>query len=129
MRERIEMLPKTTYPRGYNPINPVLSWQYVRRLIRAARRGEKINPILVDDINDGNLLAGTHRLMANNIMEALGYDRRYLIPVYELCDIEDDELRARIIEAVEAEDYEDIDLLWDRRYDDDYGDPHISYVK
>lgn len=100
-----------TYHLGCNPIHEVRNWAYVRKLIRAARRGDEINPILIDGtIGNGNLLAGTHRAAANDLMMRMGGDP--LIPVVSMDEIEASE---ELKEAVENSDYEMIDLLWDRR--------------
>ena len=61
-----------TYYLGCNPIHPVISWSKVRKLIRDARRGDSIPPILIDgDFGNCNLLSGTHRAAANDIMMML----------------------------------------------------------
>jgi len=100
-----------TYHLGCNPIHPVIDWSYVRKLVRAARRGEVINPILIDgSIGNGNLLAGTHRAAANDLMLMLGGDA--LIDVVSLDDIDASE---ELLEAVADNDYERIDELWDRK--------------
>ena len=99
----------TYYPNGINPIHAVESWSYVRRLIRAAKKGEHINPILVD-VEGGNLLAGTHRWAANDIMTALGLD--CLIDVVTLDDVNvTDELQA----AIDNGDFAEIDAIWDEK--------------
>lgn len=99
-----------THHLGCNPIHEVRDWSYVRKLVRAARRGEDINPILIDgEIGNGYLLAGTHRAAANDIMVMLGGEA--LIPVVSLCDIE---ASSDLIEAVEDGDFGRIDELWDR---------------
>lgn len=94
------------WPKGYNGIHEVQDWCKVRRLARAALAGVEVNPILVDG---ENLLAGTHRAAANDLLEMLGHDR--LIDVVEFEDIEADE---ELIEAVMDLDYEAIDEIWDR---------------
>lgn len=100
-----------TYHLGCNPIHAVVSWSYVRKLIRAARKGEVINPILIDgSIGNGNLLAGTHRAAANDLMIMMGGEA--LIDVVSIQDIEAGE---ELIEAVENNDYELIDQLWGRK--------------
>ncbi len=99
-----------TYHLGCHPIHEVQNWSYVRKLIRAARAGEDINPILIDgEIGNGNLLAGTHRAAANDIMVMLGGEA--LIPVVSLDDID---ASSELIEAVENSDFGLIDELWDR---------------
>ncbi len=99
-----------TYHLGCHPIHEVKDWAYVRKLIRAARAGEAINPILIDgEIGSGALLAGTHRAAANDIMVMLGGEA--LIPVVSLDDID---ASSELIEAVESGDFYTIDELWDR---------------
>lgn len=107
---------KTYYPThhlGCNPIHEVQDWAYVRKLIRAARKGDAINPILIDgEIGSGTLLAGTHRAAANDIMVMLGGEA--LIPVVSLSEID---ASSELIEAVENGDFRRIDELWDRSAD------------
>lgn len=99
------------YPAGYNPLHEVYSWHYVRQIARAAIRGDEIPPILVDG---ENLLAGTHRAAANDLLERMGYGR--LIDDVELEDVEDDALREQLIEAVQGDNMgEEIQRLWDDR--------------
>jgi len=102
------------YHLGCNPIHEVRDWAKVRRLIRAARRGKYIPPILIDgEPGNCNLLAGTHRAAANDLMVMLSCEP--LIEVAQLDDLEDGELRRKIVIAAESSDYEEIDRLWDRR--------------
>ena len=99
-----------TYHLGCNPIHEVNNWCYVRKLIRAARKGIEITPILIDgEIGNGNLLAGTHRAAANDLMIMLGGDA--LIDVVRIDDIT---ASIELKEAVDSNDYERIDELWDR---------------
>lgn len=102
-----------TMTTGCNPIHPVTNWAYVRKLIRAARSGADINPILIEgSIGNGSLLAGTHRAAANDLMVLLGGEA--LIPVVSLDEIEiSDDLQA----ALDDCDYEMIDQIWDRKND------------
>lgn len=106
-------LPKNYYPtyhHGCNPIHPVKDWAYVRHLIRAARHGTVIPPILIDgQIRSGTMLNGTHRSAANDILVRLGQEP--LIPVVSLDEID---VTDELAEAVEQLDYETIDLLLDR---------------
>lgn len=99
-------------------IHKVRDWSYVRKLIRAAKKGEEIPPILVwGQIGSGQLLNGTHRCAANDIMKDLGYDECLMIPVVTINDLDDlsdhpfsDELK----EAIKDSDYERIDNILDR---------------
>lgn len=95
---------------GCNPIHEVKDWLKVRNLIRAARRGDAIPPIVIDgQIGGGNMLNGTHRAAANDLMIKLGGDP--LIPVVSLDEIEvSDELQ----DAIDNLDYERIDYLLDQ---------------
>jgi hypothetical protein len=103
-----------TFWSGCNPIHEVKEWSYVRKLVRAAIRGEKIPAILLDgEVNSGSLLAGTHRCAANDILKMLGKEQ-YLID-YVVYDAETaDEC---LIDAVESGDYGRIDEIWDRPHD------------
>ena len=85
------MMTESYYPVGVNPIHPVHRWSKVRSLVRAARRGDHIPAYAV--VGD-NLLSGTHRAAANDIMEMLGEPRR--IPVIDVDDYPDgaEDLRA-----------------------------------
>lgn len=97
------------YPAKYNPLHEVRSWQYVRQIARAAIRGDEIPAILVDG---DNLLAGTHRAAANDLLERMGYGR--LIDDNQLEGIEDDALRKRLIETVQGNySGKDIQGIWD----------------
>ena len=100
-----------TFHLGCNPIHEVRNWAYVRKLIRAARRGESIPAIVIDgEIGSGNMLTGTHRAAANDIMIMLGGEA--LIPVVSLQDMDASE---ELLEAVANNDYETIDLILDRK--------------
>lgn len=100
------------YPQyaGLTPIHPVTSWAKVRRLVRAARRGHEITPILIEgDLGNGSLLTGTHRAAANDLLEMLGDN--CLIECVSIDEIDaSDDLR----EAAANNDYETLDALWDR---------------
>ena len=64
-----------TYWSGCNPIHAVRDWCKVRRIIRDARRGAHIPPIIIEgDLGNGNLLTGTHRAAANDICMMLGQE-------------------------------------------------------
>ena len=55
----------------YRPVggvHEVQDWAYVRSLVRAAIRGEKIAPYV-------ECYSGTHRAAANDLLEKLGHDR------------------------------------------------------
>jgi len=97
------------YPAGYNAPHEVNDWTKVRRMARAAIRGDEIPAILADG---ETLLAGVHRAAANDLLDRMGHGR--LIEVVELEDIEDDELREQLIEAIQEDDYEAIDEIWDQ---------------
>lgn len=96
------------YPKGLNPIHPVNDWLKVRRIARAAIRGEQITPMLVDG---ENLLAGTHRAAANDLLEHMGHGR--LIEAEDLEDIENEDLKNAILAALEEDDYHEINSIWD----------------
>jgi hypothetical protein len=108
---------------GLNPIHAVNDWDYVANLIRAARRNENINPILYEGLeNNGNLLAGTHRLAANEILERYGQRGKQISKVeindvvnspadYGLSRAQAEQLMA----AARDGDFETIDIIWDQR--------------
>ena len=99
-----------TYHHGCNPIHEVKDWAYVRKLVRAARRGETINPILIEgSIGNGSLLAGTHRSAANDLMMKLGGE-----PLIDVVSIDDIEISDELREAIENSDFDMIDQIWDR---------------
>ena len=99
-----------TYHLGCNPIHEVRDWRYVRSLIRAARKGDKINPILIEgSIGNGNLLAGTHRAAANDIMMMLGGE-----PLIKVVSTDEIDVSPELKAAIENSDYSEIDLIWDR---------------
>lgn len=97
-----------TYWNGCNPLHAVMDWCKVRKLVRDAKRGDDIPPVLVEGFGNGNLLTGTHRSAANDVMMMLGGEP--LIPAIELGDLSDD-VRAKIIEALEYDEYDLIDAL------------------
>jgi hypothetical protein len=91
-----------TYWSGCNPIHPVHSWALVRRLIRALRRGESIPPVLLDGWRNGNMLTGTHRCAANDIILMLRsrsnrWDNVPLIGYIELSDLPDVQREAVLV--------------------------------
>ena len=104
-----------TYWSGCNPIHEVHDWCKVRKLIRDARKGDPIPPILVESLGNGNLLTGTHRAAANDIVEMLGGEA--LIPAQELEELPED-IQAEIMMAIDnnQDDYID-DIL--EAYDPD----------
>lgn len=93
---------------GCNPIHEVRDWLKVRSLIRAARRGDSIPPILID-AKDGNMLTGTHRAAANCIMRKLGEEE--LIDVVMVDEID---VSGELQDAIDNLDYERIDSILDR---------------
>jgi hypothetical protein len=102
-----------TYYLGCNTIHPVMDWSYVRKFIRAAKKGDNIPPILIEGSSgNGNLLAGTHRAAANDIMAMLDFDEDIMIPIVSIDDF--DKIPEELQAAIENNDYEEIDRLWDR---------------
>ena len=97
------------YPSGLNPIHPVQDWPKVRRMARMAIQGGSIPNILVDG---ENLLAGTHRAAANDLLERMGYDCR--IEQTELEDIEGPVIKNAVLAAIEEDDYREVDNIWDQ---------------
>jgi hypothetical protein len=111
---------KTYYPTlwsGCNPIHEVIDWAKVRRLIRAVRAGEYIPPVLIDgSIGNGNLLNGTHRAAANDLIlmlaERQGEQNPRLIP---WASYDSDKATVDLRDAVEACDFARIDELIDQQ--------------
>jgi hypothetical protein len=92
-----------TYTLGCNPLHEVRDWARVRKLIRDAQNGDIIPPIIVDTLRGGNMLTGTHRAAANDIMQMLhernGRDYK-MIPVREIGDMAiPDEVDGREIQS------------------------------
>ena len=56
----------TYLPEDIMPIHPLRSWHKTRRLVRDVEAGDDITPILVNDLK---LWAGTHRWVANKLLE------------------------------------------------------------
>lgn len=96
---------------GCKPIHEVRDWCKVRKLIRDARKGIKIKPILIDgDIGNGNLLTGTHRSAANDIMMMLG-EEDSLISFITLDDVK---VTKKLKKAIEEDDFETINEMFDK---------------
>lgn len=98
-----------TYHHGCNPIHPVDDWCKVRRLIRAARRGDNIPPIIT---NKGHMVTGTHRSAANDIMMMLG-DDGHLIPIMDMDDLPS-EIRDQAEELFSNDDFCGLNDLLDK---------------
>ena len=102
-------LQKDYYPYGYNPMHPAMDWCKVRKLVRAVLNGVIVPEILVWG---ETLLAGTHRLAANNLLEMLGHDAR--IGVTDVDDLADEDFAQQLKDAVNEPNYpEIIQNLWD----------------
>ena len=104
-----------TYFTGCEPIHEVKDWAYVRKLVKAARAGEEINPILIfGEKGSGWLMAGTHRAAANDILMMLGEE-----PLIEYMTVEEAEEEGLVSddlrEAIENNDFETIDWIWDQK--------------
>lgn len=102
---------------GANALHQVHDWAYVRRIMRAVIKGEVIPPILIDgEPNNCNMLTGTHRAAANDLLAKLGRDER--IDWINLDHLEDD-IRAQVEAILEDEDNwaERIDEIIDRSND------------
>ncbi len=99
-----------TYDHGCTPIHEVKNWCYVRKLVRAVRRGETVNPILIDGSpRNGTLLTGTHRSAANDLLNMLGDSRRIAVMSIQDMDLTDDQQ-----EAIDNLEYDRIDWYFDR---------------
>ena len=115
-------LPKQYYPSiaGCNPIHAVTDWCKVRRIMRAARSNMPIPDVLVDGKN-GNMLTGTHRAAAREILIELGDDAAaknidWTTPDQLTMSAETAE---ELSEAIDASDFERIDSLVDRGHGHD----------
>lgn len=114
-------LDKNYYPSsGLNPIHEVHDWSKVRALARAAIRGDHVPGYLYEgQPNNGNLLAGTHRAAANELLDMLGYRKR--IDHASIDDVMDDPASYGLTQsdadnlrdAVAYADYGEIDNIWD----------------
>lgn len=103
-----------TYHHGCNPIHEVKSWSYVRSIIRAARRGEEIPPIMIEgSIGGGAMLNGTHRSAANDIMQMLEEEKDITPHYIDVIEYDEEEASEELVEAVNNSDYERIDELLD----------------
>lgn len=105
---------------GLNPIHEVHDWSKVRALARAAIRGDHVPGYLYEgQPNNGNLLAGTHRAAANELLDMLGYRKR--IDHASIDDVMDDPASYGLTQsdadnlrdAVAYADYGEIDNIWD----------------
>jgi uncharacterized protein (TIGR02594 family) len=118
-------LDRSHYPRtGLNPIHEVHNWAKVRSMARKAINGEHVPGYLYDGLNgNGNLIAGTHRAAANELLDILGYGKR--IKSANINDVLDEPeaygLSARnadrLRQAAEDGDYRLIDEIWDQSRD------------
>ena len=66
------------YPQGVSPIHHVVSWAKVRSIVRAVEAGERVPSILMTGTVDrpGTLFTGTHRWVANELLERRGVTTR-----------------------------------------------------
>lgn len=95
---------------GCNPIHEVKDWCYVRKLIRAARKGVNIALILIDgEVGNCQLLAGTHRAAANDLMMMLGGE-----PLIDAVNINTIDTSEALKDAIMDSDYRRIDEIWDQ---------------
>ena len=103
------------YPRRFEPIHEVKDWEKVERIVKSALDGNEVQPFLIDgNPGNGNLLTGTHRAAANDILRDLGETE---IPFVSLDDLPP-QARNRINEYVEVEDFRShgIDDVFDEIY-------------
>lgn len=106
------MLPKDYYPThalGCHPIHEVKDWCKVRKLVRDALRGDKINPIVIEgQKGSGSMITGTHRAAANDLLVMLGHEA--LINHISVDDLDNaDEIRELLAQG----DYDQINYLLD----------------
>lgn len=93
-----------------HPLHPVRDWAYVRKLMRAARKGIELPPIYVCE---GQALNGTHRGAAKYLLDEV-YGEGRLIEVIELARDELDEVAEGLADAFDAGDYERINTILDK---------------
>lgn len=113
------MLPKHYYPTywsGCNPIHEVRDWSKVRKLIRDARRGDVIPPIVIDGpLHSGSLITGTHRAAANDILCMMGQE-----PLIDYVNLDnvleslDADAREELQDAIDSSDFGRINDILDR---------------
>jgi hypothetical protein len=112
-------LPIRYEPKGWSVPNPVEDWAKVRRIARAAERGDEVNPILYE--ND-TILAGTHRASANELLDTLGR-KGGRVDTVSLDDVMADpasfgltrQASRRLRSAVAEGDFDDVDWIWQNR--------------
>ena len=96
---------------GANPIHEVLCWTKVRSIIRAVRRGDDVPAFVIDGVEGNcNLVTGTHRCAANDLLEMLGDNRRVDFVTFDEIDASDD-----LLEAIENQDYSTVQWLLDEQ--------------
>ena len=99
------------YSIGANPIHEVLNWCKVRSIIRAIRRGDNVPAFVVDgETGNCNLITGTHRCAANDILAMLGDRRRVDFITLGEMDVSDE-----LADAVRNDDYSTIQWLLDEQ--------------
>lgn len=96
------------YPSHYNPIHEVTDFNKMRQFMRKAIKGEEVPPILTDG---ENLLAGTHRASANDVLHDLGY--KVQIPSIDISEITDKNLKEKLLILAEDGDFRTIQEIWD----------------
>ena len=86
------------YPRGVSPIHHVVSWRKVRSIVRAVEAGESVPSILMTGTLDrpGILFTGTHRWVANELLERRGVTERR-VGVVSMCSLPG-EIRAILVD-------------------------------
>ena len=96
---------------GANPIHEVLSWSKVRSIIRAVRRGDDVPAFVIDGVDGScNLITGTHRCAANDLLEMLGDARRV-----DFVTLDEIDASEELIEAIQNEDYATVQWLLDEQ--------------
>ena len=94
---------------GANPIHEVLSWTKVRSIVRALRRGDYVPAFVIDGVEGNcNLVTGTHRCAANDLLEMLGDKRRVDFVTLDEINPSDE-----LLDAIRNEDYSTVQWILD----------------
>ena len=101
------------YPRRYNPIHEVKDWGKVEKIVKGAMNGDDIQPFLIDgQPGNGNLLSGTHRAAANDVLREVGGPE---IGYIELDDLPSS-ARSKIVERIDDLRTDEVDDIFNSVY-------------
>ena len=112
------MKTKKYYPNywsGCNPPHHVKDWSLVRSLIRACKNGkaDTIPPIYIEGtLGNGNLITGTHRAAANDIITMLNERNDVQIELISWINVNNYLTQEQFLEVIEQDDpQESIDSI------------------